>query len=107
LRIATGVAVELPEKCELHWFAVAATPTMVGAIVAFARQIHIDGVISIAVGLDSRLPAHLGQDTGGVVSACGPRGIDDVTRVRGIRTYLAVGPRVFIGGLGVIRGVVE
>jgi hypothetical protein len=48
--IATGIAVELPEKRELHRCAVAATPTMVCAIVAFARQIDIDGIITVALG---------------------------------------------------------
>src|SRR5262249_28425810 len=103
LRIAAGVAVEVPEEGELHVDAAAGAGAVPGAVAGVAaRQVGVDGVVAVArgIGAGDHL-ADLGEDGRGAAAARRGAGVHEVAQVGRRGAHLAVAPRVLVRGLGV------
>jgi hypothetical protein len=106
LRIASRVAVQIKEKCNLYRYASARSVGVVSAIASVAPlHIHINGIIAVADRALNFL-AYFGNNCGSGAAVRRRGSIDDVTVVSYRRPYLAVRSRVFVRSFRVI-GVTE
>jgi len=87
LRIASGVAIELPEESELHFHAAAGAPTVVRAVIPLARVVNVHRIVPVRLRVGDS-PADFAENRRCTRVVRRGRGVLDVAKVGQRRTDL-------------------